>query len=112
MPNQPKTPGHTVRVPDEEWSPAMAKGEAEGLTTSTAVVRMLLRRYVLGPLIVASFVGSGYLASGYFQPAQARPATPTVSDPQVWKDLQQRRDERPAPTPAPEPTQDDTERSI
>jgi len=46
MPNQPKTPVRSHRIPDEEYLPAVAKGKAEGLTSGTAVMRMLLRKYV------------------------------------------------------------------
>ena len=87
----------------------------------TDIIRRALRKYVVGALIVACFVGAGFLAAGYFQPA------PTVDNSvwkdqhqqQVWKDLQQRRDQLQrdlqqqgpvAPTPA--PTTHDTERSI
>jgi len=61
MPNQPKTPGHTVRVPDDEWIPAKELAAEEG-ETMTDVIRKALRKYVagavLGALILASFAGS------------------------------------------------------
>ena len=61
MPNQPKTPGHTIRVPDDEWLPARDKA-AENGETMTGVIRRALRKYVsgavLGALILASFSGS------------------------------------------------------
>jgi hypothetical protein len=94
----------------------MAKGEAEGLTTATAVVRMLLRKYVLGTLILACFVGGGYLAVGYLHPEQTAPAPSQIDQSKVWNDLQQRADQLrrdlypAAPTPA--PTRDNPERSI
>jgi hypothetical protein len=118
MPNQPKTPVRSHRIPDEEYLPAVAKGKAEGLTSGTAVMRMLLRKYVLGTLIVACFVGSGFLASSYFHPAQTAPPS-QVDQTKVWNDLQQRADQLrrdmqqgpAAPTPAPT-THDNTERSI
>jgi hypothetical protein len=75
---------------------------------------MLLRKYVLGMLIVACFVGGGYLASGVHTSA---PVTTTVDQTKVWNDLQRRADELrrtlppAAPTPAPTP-HDNTERSI
>jgi len=118
MPNQPKTPVRSHRIPDEEYLPAVAKGKAEGLTSGTAVMRMLLRKYVTGALAVACFVGSGVLAYGYFQPEPAAPATTQIDQTKVWNDLQQRADQLrrdmqqqgPAiPTPA--PTRD-TERSV
>jgi len=95
----------------------MAKGKAEGLTTDTAVVRMLLRKYVTGALAVACFVGGGYLASGYLHPEQT--ATPTqIDQTKVWNDLQRRADQlrrdlqRQGPAaPTPTPTHD-TERSV
>jgi len=45
MPNQPKTPGHTTRVPDDEWNPARDKAAEEG-ETMTDVIRRGLRKYV------------------------------------------------------------------
>jgi len=68
----------------------MAKGEAEGMTTATAIVRMLLRKYVMGALIVACFVGGGYLAAGVHTSA---PVSTTVDQTKIWNDLQQRRDQ-------------------
>lgn len=44
MPNQPKTPQRTVRVPDEVWERAKARAEARGETVSD-VVRRALERY-------------------------------------------------------------------
>ena len=117
MPNQPKTPVRSHRIPDEEYLPAVAKGKAEGLTSGTALMRMLLRKYLVGALIVVCFVGGGYLASGYLHPAQAAPVTTTVDQTKIWSDLQQRADQLrrdlypAAPTPAPT-THDNTERSI
>ena len=115
MPNQPKTPGHTVRVPDDEWIPARDKAAEEG-ETMTDVIRAGLRRYVLGALIVACFVGGGYLASGVHTSAPV--PTSTVDQNQVWNDLQQRREQLqrdlqpqgPA-VPTPAPTRE-TERSV
>lgn len=45
MPNQPKTPIRSVRIPDEEWHAAVAKARTEG-TTVTEVVRDALRQFV------------------------------------------------------------------
>ena len=45
MPNQPKTPGHTIRVPDDEWIPARDKA-AENGETMTRVIRRALQSYV------------------------------------------------------------------
>jgi apolipoprotein N-acyltransferase len=120
MPNQPKTPVRSHRIPDEEYLPAVAKGKAEGLTSGTAVMRMLIRKYVTGALAVACFVGGGYLASGYLHPAQTAPVTTTVDQTKIWNDLQQRADQLrrdmqqqgpAAPTPSPT-THDNTERSV
>ncbi len=117
MPNQPKTPGRSHRIPDEEYLPAVAKGKAEGLTSGTAVMRMLIRKYVTGALAVACFVGGGYLASGVHQSA---PAPTQIDQTKVWNDLQQRADQLrrdmqqqgpAAPTPSPT-THDNTERSV
>jgi len=116
MPNQPKTPGHTIRVPDDEWLPAKDKAAEKG-ETMTDVIRRGLRKYVSGALAVACFVGGGYLASGYLHPAQSAPTT-QIDQTKVWNDLQQRADQLrrdmrqqgpAAPTPAPT---HDTERSV
>lgn len=116
MPNQPKTPHRTIRVPDEEWTPAKDKAAAEG-ETMTDVIRAGLRKYVINALIVACFVGGGYLASDYFHPAPT--VAPTQFDQtKIWSDLQQRadqlrRDMQQGPAaPTPTPTHDNTERSI
>lgn len=45
VPNQPKTPQRTVRVPDDVWTAAKAKAEARGETLSD-VIRAALVRYV------------------------------------------------------------------
>lgn len=44
MPNQPKTPQRTVRVPDDVWERAKVRAEARGETVSD-VVRRALERY-------------------------------------------------------------------
>jgi len=53
MPNQPKTPGHTIRVPNDEWIPAKDKAAQEGETV-TDVIRRALRRYVVGAVIMGT----------------------------------------------------------
>ena len=45
MPNQPATPNRTMRIPDEEWEPALRIAADRGETV-TDVVRRALRRYV------------------------------------------------------------------
>jgi predicted transcriptional regulator len=45
VPNQPKTPQRTVRVPDELWVEVKAVAEQRGDTVSD-VVRAALERYV------------------------------------------------------------------
>jgi predicted HicB family RNase H-like nuclease len=45
MPNQPKTPIRSVRVPDEEWRAAQEACAANGESV-TDVVRRALREYV------------------------------------------------------------------
>lgn len=45
MPNQPKTPNRTVRVPDEEWFPAMQVAHDRSETITDAI-RRFLREYV------------------------------------------------------------------
>lgn len=44
MPNQPKTPIRSVRIPDEEWRAAQARAAERGETV-TDVIRRALRRY-------------------------------------------------------------------
>ena len=44
MPNQPKTPIRSVRIPDEEWRAAQARATERGETV-TDVIRRALRRY-------------------------------------------------------------------
>ena len=44
MPNQPKTPIRSVRIPDEEWQAAQRRAAERGETVS-AVIRRMLRRY-------------------------------------------------------------------
>lgn len=48
MPNQPKHPARTVRVPDSLWAEAKAKADERGETMSQ-VIRDALRRYVRRP---------------------------------------------------------------
>jgi predicted HicB family RNase H-like nuclease len=45
VPNQPKTPQRTVRVPDAVWAAAKAKAEQRGEVLSD-VIRRALERYV------------------------------------------------------------------
>lgn len=45
MPNQPKTPLRSVRVPDELWNAALAKARLEGVSL-TAVIRTGLQQFV------------------------------------------------------------------
>lgn len=45
MPNQPKTPNHSVRVDDELWQAALRKAHERG-ETLTDVIRDALRRYL------------------------------------------------------------------
>lgn len=45
MPNQPKTPTRSFRIPDDVYLPAREKAEAEGRTL-TEVVRDALLDYV------------------------------------------------------------------
>jgi predicted DNA-binding protein len=47
MPNQPKTPLRSFRIPDDVYVAAKAKAEAEGRTLSD-VVRALLEGYLNG----------------------------------------------------------------
>lgn len=45
MPNQPKTPGRNVRIPNDLWEEAKAKASERGETVTDAIIRAL-RRYV------------------------------------------------------------------
>lgn len=47
MPDQPKTPHRTFRIPDAEYTPALEKAKSEG-TNLTSVVREKLREWVEG----------------------------------------------------------------
>jgi len=44
MPNQPKTPLRSVRVPEDIWQAAKARAEEKGETVSDVIMRAL-RRY-------------------------------------------------------------------
>lgn len=48
VPNQPKTPQRSFRIPDEVYEAAKAKAAAKG-ETLTDVVRRALERYVKRP---------------------------------------------------------------
>lgn len=45
MPNQPKTPHRTVRIPGELWTKAQQRAADEGTTVSD-VIRAALERYI------------------------------------------------------------------
>lgn len=47
VPNQPKTPTRTFRIPDDIYVPALEKAKAEGVSLSD-VVRDALIEYVEG----------------------------------------------------------------
>ena len=49
VPNQPKTPMRSLRVPDDLWGPAMAEAKRRGETLTDAI-RRALREYVNGGL--------------------------------------------------------------
>lgn len=44
VPNKPKTPIRSMRIPDDEWHPAQEKAAERGETV-TDVVRRALREY-------------------------------------------------------------------
>lgn len=44
-PNQPRTPGHTIRIPDEIWNALRERADERG-ETMTAVVLRALRLYL------------------------------------------------------------------
>lgn len=48
VPNQPKTPVHSLRVDDDIWRAAQSKAEAEGRTL-TSVIVAYLKRYASTP---------------------------------------------------------------
>jgi predicted HicB family RNase H-like nuclease len=43
VPNQPKTPNHTVRVEQELWDAALRKAHDQGETLTDVIVRALKR---------------------------------------------------------------------
>ena len=43
MPNQPKTPNHTVRVDQDLWDAALRKAHDQGETLTDVIVRALKR---------------------------------------------------------------------
>ncbi len=45
MPNQPKTPARSVRIPDEVWHAAQARAAERGETVTDVILRAL-KRYV------------------------------------------------------------------
>lgn len=45
MPDRPKTPHRTIRVPDDLWKAAQDKAEAKGESVSD-VIRRALQRYI------------------------------------------------------------------
>jgi hypothetical protein len=47
VPNAPKTPHRTVRIPDEEWEPAKVEAARRGETLTDAI-RRFLRKYGKG----------------------------------------------------------------
>lgn len=45
MPNQPKTPARTVRIPDDVWAALRARADLDGVT-ATAVILRALREFL------------------------------------------------------------------
>ena len=41
MPNAPKTPTRTIRVPDEIWKPVQRKALSEGVTVTSVLIKAL-----------------------------------------------------------------------
>jgi hypothetical protein len=56
MPNQPKTPARSVRVPEDLWQAAKASAEKKNETVSDVIVRAL-RRYTSGRTAAAAAIG-------------------------------------------------------
>jgi len=76
MPNQPKTPVRSHRIPDEEYLPAVAKAKAEGIMTGTALMRMLVRKYVTGVILLVFVLAGGVGSSSQVAQASAPVAQP------------------------------------
>lgn len=51
VPNQPATPKHGVRVPDERWEAAGTKARGDGHTLSS-VINLLLEGYIRGDFVI------------------------------------------------------------
>ena len=49
MPNQPKTPTHSVRVPQDVWDAAQERAKSRGETLTDAINRFLKRYGKGGP---------------------------------------------------------------
>ena len=43
MPNQPATPGRSIRVPDDLWDQVQRRADDEGVTATEIVLRALKR---------------------------------------------------------------------
>ena len=43
VPNQPKTPNHTIRVDDDLWKAALRKAHDRGETLTDVIVRALVK---------------------------------------------------------------------
>jgi hypothetical protein len=41
MPNAPKTPTRTIRVPDDLWKAVQAKAATEGVTVTSVIIKAL-----------------------------------------------------------------------
>jgi hypothetical protein len=105
MPNSPKTPTRSIRIPDDEWQAALAATKANGETV-TNVVRSALRKYVISALTIACFVAGGWLASSYFNPS---PPTKVDYSKTVWQQRQQGHLVTPNPAPSPTTTHDSSQ---
>lgn len=55
MPNQPRTPHRTVRIPDDEWIAIKVRAAKDGVT-ATDVVREAVRRYLAVPSLALAVV--------------------------------------------------------
>jgi len=45
MPNAPKTPTRTIRVPDDLWTAVQKKAASEGVTVTSVIIKAL-EKYV------------------------------------------------------------------
>lgn len=72
MPDQPKTPLHSVRVPDELWQAAKARVAERGTSVSAVIVAALTsyvtqRPSTRNPGTLMELIGTNVDSSGYYK---------------------------------------------